>query len=617
MYRDLELSDRARVIALAVKSGITDLDTIEKVYNTFSNGGNIYKYETGGPKGTSSIPISVYLKKLAKDAAYKIAVDDEIMRRGNAAASDIVRALITKKEDILEDDNKRAYIYGTGNRYPEVKEPIQGFDYSNYFKKVGYKDIKDVYGTINPEGAYHIDEEYEPLLRALAEHNYHFYDNADDMFLESDPESLGYRDDVGNFIHQLGIDKNGNIVMHDSDVYDFYPGDYNYTRGAGTKATKIQARLMEMIGTPYTIRQENQPVVFDGNFGQAAWNITNHLDDLTTEDIAKATQSGVVPESIVVAAQKAFGGNLLEYGGEKKKYKTYAKQYEEEQRAKEAIKAQFPVYKVPDNAERHSTSKYGAEYYDVVNMHYHNLMDTLRTKGIPYEDALRLAPILTMQLIREGDWRTERPDNNFGGMRVNNRNLEFDDLSTFYNAYIDNLDEKWGESRGDYYNWRNSHDYRDYSKRVNRDDLRLNTQEKYDAYNKEHQKNPVYLYAPEWNNGDKSYEHLMGQVRDRTNHYMRMVLEENPYTEEMYNAPIEIPIDESDKFNLSQEQFQALLGSHTKKEGGPIHIKPENRGKFTALKKRTGHSASWFKAHGTPAQKKMATFALNAKKWHH
>lgn len=51
--------------------------------------------------------------------------------------------------------------------------------------------------------------------------------------------------------------------------------------------------------------------------------------------------------------------------------------------------------------------------------------------------------------------------------------------------------------------------------------------------------------------------------------------------------------------------------------GGKIHIKPENRGKFTALKKRTGHSASWFKAHGTPAQKKMAIFALNAAKWNH
>ena len=49
--------------------------------------------------------------------------------------------------------------------------------------------------------------------------------------------------------------------------------------------------------------------------------------------------------------------------------------------------------------------------------------------------------------------------------------------------------------------------------------------------------------------------------------------------------------------------------------GGEIHIKPENRGKFTALKERTGHSASWFNENGTPAQKKMAVFALNSRKW--
>jgi hypothetical protein len=35
------------------------------------------------------------------------------------------------------------------------------------------------------------------------------------------------------------------------------------------------------------------------------------------------------------------------------------------------------------------------------------------------------------------------------------------------------------------------------------------------------------------------------------------------------------------------------------------------------LKERTGHSATWFKEHGTPAQKKMATFALNARHWKH
>lgn len=60
----------------------------------------------------------------------------------------------------------------------------------------------------------------------------------------------------------------------------------------------------------------------------------------------------------------------------------------------------------------------------------------------------------------------------------------------------------------------------------------------------------------------------------------------------------------------------SMFGYKNGKASG-IHIKPENRGKFTALKKRTGHSASWFKKNGTPAQKKMATFALNSRKWHH
>ena len=64
------------------------------------------------------------------------------------------------------------------------------------------------------------------------------------------------------------------------------------------------------------------------------------------------------------------------------------------------------------------------------------------------------------------------------------------------------------------------------------------------------------------------------------------------------------------------DQWEPQFGSY-KNGKSPIHIKPANRGKFTALKKRTGHSASWFKAHGTPAQKKMALFALNSRKWKH
>ena len=68
----------------------------------------------------------------------------------------------------------------------------------------------------------------------------------------------------------------------------------------------------------------------------------------------------------------------------------------------------------------------------------------------------------------------------------------------------------------------------------------------------------------------------------------------------------------------SEDPGSLIFGEQTHADGGhKIHIKKANRGKFTALKKRTGHSASWFKAHGTPTQKKMAVFALNARKWKH
>jgi hypothetical protein len=54
-----------------------------------------------------------------------------------------------------------------------------------------------------------------------------------------------------------------------------------------------------------------------------------------------------------------------------------------------------------------------------------------------------------------------------------------------------------------------------------------------------------------------------------------------------------------------------------------IHIKPENKGKFTASAKKAGKSVQ---AHAksvlanpkaTPLQKKRANFARNAAGWHH
>lgn len=59
------------------------------------------------------------------------------------------------------------------------------------------------------------------------------------------------------------------------------------------------------------------------------------------------------------------------------------------------------------------------------------------------------------------------------------------------------------------------------------------------------------------------------------------------------------------------------------KNGSGIHIKPENKGKFTASAKKAGQSVQEHaksvlnNPNATPLQKKRANFARNAAKWKH
>ena len=78
-----------------------------------------------------------------------------------------------------------------------------------------------------------------------------------------------------------------------------------------------------------------------------------------------------------------------------------------------------------------------------------------------------------------------------------------------------------------------------------------------------------------------------------------------------YGDQIAVPAVRFIKYRLG-----GSVNRHSLKDGG-IYIQPSHRGRFTALKERTGHSTSWYKEHGTPAEKKMAIFADNAKHWNH
>lgn len=67
--------------------------------------------------------------------------------------------------------------------------------------------------------------------------------------------------------------------------------------------------------------------------------------------------------------------------------------------------------------------------------------------------------------------------------------------------------------------------------------------------------------------------------------------------------------------DIVTKKMGGIIGTY--KNGGTIHIKPENKGKFTATKKRTGKSTEELTHSKNPITKKRAIFAKNAKKWKH
>lgn len=66
--------------------------------------------------------------------------------------------------------------------------------------------------------------------------------------------------------------------------------------------------------------------------------------------------------------------------------------------------------------------------------------------------------------------------------------------------------------------------------------------------------------------------------------------------------------------NLDQTYLDQGLIDYLKK-GKKIYIKPENRGKFTETKKRTGKTTEELTHSKNPLTRKRAIFAQNAKLW--
>lgn len=152
--------------------------------------------------------------------------------------------------------------------------------------------------------------------------------------------------------------------------------------------------------------------------------------------------------------------------------------------------------------------------------------------------------------------------------------------------------------------------------------------------------NPVSYTSQTDNNGFVPFQPMLPEVFEVPHPVVPYSIADTPIeNQEVAESPYDIKVLEGQRRRDNLQRFMNVLnmvyGDNTEDEGsfflplgalgynntfeggGKIYIKPKNRGKFTALKERTGHSATWFKEHGTPAQKKMATFELNARHWKH
>ena len=178
-----------------------------------------------------------------------------------------------------------------------------------------------------------------------------------------------------------------------------------------------------------------------------------------------------------------------------------------------------------------STSEYGDSHYDVFEARYIGLKKAMQDASIPDEDIERLLPFVITQNILEGGYRLKRDDNNFGGMMISKGNenigrIKFKTPEEYYKKYIQNLDKKWGdEYLGENNGWRHAKSIEDYARILNREDLELTTEERYNEYNLEHAKNPAYLYTPEWKNNYKPLMHSdrFGGIYPRVSAYMTLL----------------------------------------------------------------------------------------------
>lgn len=330
-WNDLTLSDKARMIKLAVKSGITDLRSIKEVYNKYAEGGRKF-----GPGGDKSANVIQLLRAFAstdkgKKLAYKIGAYNH--EGAGITPLGIVAALSSKYP--FEYDELKEYLFPGSAEYTpytgESKGPLTQDKYKGIRQFISDSSS---YSQINPREEYIFPEEYKGLLEELARRRGTIYSNSD---IESDSSE---RYDAANYPIRFRYDASGDIVADAADLYDFdpeYAKRYGKNIGLLKKAlVNAESDLLSRAGTPYIMRQENIPVTFskEGDDGvYAAKNMVDAIahgetgsqyrEDDAIVNILSRLGNGTITPSVVTEEdiRRATQENYFAKGGKKRRKK--------------------------------------------------------------------------------------------------------------------------------------------------------------------------------------------------------------------------------------------------------------------------------------------------------
>lgn len=221
-----------------------------------------------------------------RDMAYNIGVNAQIDAK--VKFNDILKFARNNNDYIPA---MYAYIYGPDKVYNRFNGESTGFDYTDYLNKAGYDNVNEYNGLFNKDNKYYINGNYRGLVNEFAKNKVHVYDR----------QNIENGDDVNGYIHQFAFDKSGNPVISDSDVYDFYKQNSDEPN----PLYRLEGKLMEKIGTPYILRQDNIPIEFTDDIYQS--EIDERLDNLSDEEIARLTNSGYIEPAVV---SNGFGGKV-------------------------------------------------------------------------------------------------------------------------------------------------------------------------------------------------------------------------------------------------------------------------------------------------------------------